>query len=403
MKEAAQAEDERYIRVTLDAQTGEILRYYKRVNREEAEEREEKKRIGKDKAREKAVQFVKQLAPGYAHRVFLQETLQPEYRWEEVPREFSFTFRQLANGVPVQNRGISVSIDAYTGELTNFHIDWDRQTTYPEVPPHTLSPEEAKALLFKNLDVELQYVFPREKFWLAERRDEAGGERTLKLVYQLKSKAFEAQELFLDAVTGQWRRFDDGEIVRGDELPEDVKGHWAEKELQLMFQYNAFEVENNQINPDEPVKRGELIKMLMLALHEGDFYYAYDNGTKAYYNDVSQESAYFGYVQAAAESHILDTTKEELNPEEVVDREEMAVLITRALGYGGVAEYEHIFHLPFADADQIEAKGHVAIVSGLKIMRGSEDNRFMPHKEATRAQAAAAFYRFLQKRVELHP
>jgi hypothetical protein len=83
-----------------------------------------------------------------------------------------------------------------------------------------------------------------------------------------------------------------------------------------------------------------------------------------------------------------------------MNREEVAHLIVRALGYDKLSAYSSIFNDDFADAAKLKSRGEVAIVVGLGIMSLSEGS-FKPVQEVTRAQAATAFFRYLQKRAEL--
>jgi hypothetical protein len=64
-----------------------------------------------------------------------------------------------------------------------------------------------------------------------------------------------------------------------------------------------------------------------------------------------------------------------------------------------LAQVDGLFNLDFKDADQIKLKGAVAIVSKLGIMKGS-DGYFKPEGNVSRAEAAATYYEFLQKRAQ---
>ncbi|MNR24969.1 hypothetical protein D3C85_1420860 [compost metagenome] len=83
-----------------------------------------------------------------------------------------------------------------------------------------------------------------------------------------------------------------------------------------------------------------------------------------------------------------------------MNREEMAQLIVKALGYHSLTKFDAVFNSQFADAGKLENVGDAAIVLGLQIMTLT-DGYFAPQQEVTKAQAASAFYRFLQKRSEL--
>ncbi|GAB7386349.1 hypothetical protein BSNK01_01840 [Bacillaceae bacterium] len=386
-----------WLRVVVDAKTGQILE----VNREgkplsENERPGEGKGMTKAAAKEKAVEWIKRLSPSYVHQVYYKGNANP---WERHDAQrFHFYFERLVNGIPVHDQGINLQLDARTGEIVHYFVNW-QDWKFPQPGQGLLGEAEAREQLLSPIGVELSYFVPEPRYWLPNDQERADRQKPI-LVYRLVNKVREGRPMFLDAESRQWRSLETGEIVRGRELPRDIKGHWAEKELELMYRYNAFEVQDGKVYPDEHIKRGELVKMLILAMHQGRFIY-YGN-REAAFADVKADSKYFPYVQAAAEQNLLDTSKKALKPEETIDREELAVLLTRALGYGPLAREADIFKLPFVDGDEIEAKGAVAIASGLGILPG-EGDRFQPAAKVTRAQAAVAFYRFLQKRAEFTP
>lgn len=83
-----------------------------------------------------------------------------------------------------------------------------------------------------------------------------------------------------------------------------------------------------------------------------------------------------------------------------MNREELAQLLVRALGYDKLANYSDLFNLQVKDATEVKLKGQVAIILALGILTTNEGN-FTPAQDVSRAQAATAFYRYLQKRSTL--
>lgn len=394
-KEEPESQTFIWINATVNAKTAEILEYSRDEKIAVPERDQDSDLFTREKTREKAIGAIRDISPHLLHQLYSIDTGQIAGPGAEDYHHFRF--HRLVNGIQVAGQGVSVTVNAKTGEITRYFINWD-QRTYPAPPQNLMNENEALDKLFEDIKIQLSYMKPDQRYWLEEEQQQRDNNQVF-LVYRLVDSRPDHERVFLDAETGEWRSMETGDIVRGNEVPEDIVGHWAEKELQLMYQYNAFEMEDGHIYPDRNMKRGEIIKMLMLAMNRGHFYYS---GTEeAAFKDVSADSAYFSYVQAAVQQNILDSETDELRPEEEIDREELAELITRALGYGKLAETDEIFRLSFDDADRIEAKGHVAIVSGLGIMNGN-GVQFMPDKKVTRAEAAVAFYRFLEKRAELN-
>jgi hypothetical protein len=129
----------------------------------------------------------------------------------------------------------------------------------------------------------------------------------------------------------------------------------------------------------------------------GGIYYGAERA--ASFADVTAGSPYFAYVENAVDRGLIEPGTD-FNPEAKMDREDMAQLIVRALGYKSLTKFDGIFNTHFADAAKLKNVGSVAIVLGLGIMSLTND-KFEPQQEVTKAQAASAFFRFLQKRAEL--
>jgi hypothetical protein len=168
-----------------------------------------------------------------------------------------------------------------------------------------------------------------------------------------------------------------------------------------MVAYKALDLTGGKVMPSQIIKRGELIKMLVLAMNSGRrpvFSEAADSA--AAFQDVAKDSGYFPYVQDALTNNLIDIGDGSFNPDGKVDREEMAELIVRALGYNPLADHAELFKVAFKDAAKVKKKGQAAIVVGLGIMTLSGGS-FMPERQMTRAEAAVAFSRFLAVRAQL--
>ena len=193
-------------------------------------------------------------------------------------------------------------------------------------------------------------------------------------------------------------------VIKEQKSPVDIQGHWAEKELALMIDYDVIEVdEDGKVYPDQEITRGEMIKMLMLTSNPEPYFTkmrAVYEKNEATFADVNHSSPYFAYVEAAVQQGLIDKSKQEFNPNEFVTREEIATLIVKALNLYELSKIEDMFTLDFNDRDQIQEKGVVSIVSHLGIMSGSNDF-FHPTEKVTRAQAAKVYYEYLKQREEL--
>ncbi|MCD1260057.1 S-layer homology domain-containing protein [Paenibacillus athensensis] len=375
--------------------------------------------VSLESAEQKAMDAVKKFAPYYADQLVLEAPMQQELDTETLKqtRNWSFTFQRVIDGVLAGYESVNVAIDRETGELVSYSNGLSGRE-YPAQKPKLLPIEEAKELLFSQYDIELGYIVadsfnrPMVKGGIAEQKlnlmiasgelppgGSGDGGHEAKLVYSLVPK-YVHDSFFLDAETGEWRDAANGEPITL-EKPQatDIEGHWAQSELQLMLDYRALDVVDGKVSPNAAITKGELIKMLVIAINGGRTGIQYSSDRAASFADVKAGSPYFAYVENAVDRGLLDPGKA-FNPQAHMTREEVASLIVKALGYKELAGYPAIFNDRFADASELGSLGEVAIVTGLGIM-SLTDGRFNGKQEVTRAQAATAFYRFLEKRAEL--
>ncbi|WP_164985011.1 YcdB/YcdC domain-containing protein [Ammoniphilus sp. CFH 90114] len=382
----------------VDAKTGRILNYSNErhvIMEKEGVQQDQKTKITKEQAEKKAIELMKALHPDIAHQLYLMKM--PRMPHEEVynGRFQSFTFMREVNGISLEHGGIHVNVDMMTGEVGNYWFNADN-LLISENKKKVMSPGEALEAYVARLDMPLVYVLPNEKPSLVP----GAVKRNLEamLVYQPRVKEF-GEPVYLDAETGKWTHRETGQLVVESGSVTDIRGHRAEKELQLLLRYNVFDVENKQIKPDEEISRGEMIKMLVLLENNG-YKVWYDEARSSTFKDVQKSSPYFAYIENAVERNWIDRNQENFKPDEKINREEMATMIIRALGFEHLAKIDNLFINDLQDADSIKAVGAAILISKLGIME-TQEGKFIPQGTVTRADAAVAFSRYLSKRNEL--
>ena len=86
-------------------------------------------------------------------------------------------------------------------------------------------------------------------------------------------------------------------------------------------------------------------------------------------------------------------------PEDYISREEMAVMLVRALGYGTLAQSLSGLELPFDDVT--DNRGYVAIAYDIGMITGvagaGGQLKFLPRDSATREEAAAMLVRVYER------
>jgi Peptidase propeptide and YPEB domain./S-layer homology domain. len=399
----------------VDAQTGEVRGYsaYKSSN--------EGTGVTYAAARTKAIEVLGKQLGWLADQYYLIEYDTSNYEDKKPEQIGSYYFNAIrkVNGVPVDMESVQVSISAYDGLVESY---WSNTSglEYPSAAPSVIGDAKAADAWMDYYRVQLTYQSDYNYYWDGQpipiekykvlvaageiRPGEVKSQGEAKLVYQLVPRFNLDQSVTLDAITGHWINTDDGANATLErQLASDIEGHWAQRELELMVAYKALDLQDGKVNPSAVITRGEMIKMLVLAMNQGTpIYYASDmkSDAAASFSDVGANSNYFAYVETAVQQQLIDVGDGTFNPEGKVDREEMAELIVRALGYNPLAEYDNLFNIRFSDAAKVEQKGQAAIAVGLGIMT-LQNGKFLPERQVTRAEAATAFFRFLQVKADM--
>lgn len=120
------------------------------------------------------------------------------------------------------------------------------------------------------------------------------------------------------------------------------------------------------------------------------------NPTEGTYTDVQDSSAwYYSAVETAYANGAITRQTEKFRPGDAITREEMAVMLVRALGYGTLAGLAQELHMPFQDVTS--NGGYISVAYELGIINGTSATTFSPDQTATREQAAVMLMRVYDK------
>lgn len=170
----------------------------------------------------------------------------------------------------------------------------------------------------------------------------------------------------------------------------DISSHWAKTHIESACRkgiVNGFE--NGDFLPDKNVTRAEFAKMMAQALKLET-----TQGTESIFGDVVADAWYNGCVSANANAGIiLGDDKNNFNPQTDITRQDVAVMISRALLYKGVSLIDNNFG--FADEAEFSAYASKAIntLATAGIINGYDDKTFLPNKTASRAEAVVMIMR----------
>lgn len=172
----------------------------------------------------------------------------------------------------------------------------------------------------------------------------------------------------------------------------DVPGSsWAAGVIDSAVSYGLVQGWGNGVfGYGESVKRAEFVTVLCCML-------GWETASPAEpsFSDVADGKWYFGYVEAALANDAIDGGGC-FRPEDAITREEMAVMLVRALGYRTLAEAaERTAQLPFTDVDS--SRGYICAAYDIGMINGRGGGIFAPDDTATREEMAAMLVRVYEK------
>ncbi|MEK3883731.1 S-layer homology domain-containing protein [Paenibacillus sp. PL2-23] len=177
----------------------------------------------------------------------------------------------------------------------------------------------------------------------------------------------------------------------------DVTKHWAKEEIERMAARRiVLGISDAEFKPDKAVTRAEFAALVTRTLGLS----AASSGTDSAFHDVTEKDWYFAGVKAAVEAGIvLGYEDGTFQPNRTITRQEMAVMIHRAMVFAGYSSEDSQSGQAFKDADVFQgwAKESIALMASMGIVNGVGEDRFAPNETATRAQSSAILYRMLQR------
>lgn len=124
----------------------------------------------------------------------------------------------------------------------------------------------------------------------------------------------------------------------------------------------------------------------------------------SFIDNMDKSRWFFSYVETALAHGVLTTDTAKFRPEEKITREEMAVMIVRALGYDSLAHQLSYLDKPFDDVTS--NAGYINIVKDMGIVMGRSATAFVPDGFAMREDAVVMlmrmYYKLQQPITELH-
>lgn len=168
----------------------------------------------------------------------------------------------------------------------------------------------------------------------------------------------------------------------------DTAGHWAKGYINQLIAMGAVTgYADGTFKPDQSITRAEFVSILVKAFKlQGTAGKVFDDTVNHWAKD---------YIAAAAANGIVNGYNDQsFGPDDLITREQMAVMIANAAKLGTTTG-----GITFTDSAQISdwAKAAVSAASARNIIEGCPDHSFKPQANATRAEAATVIVKGLLK------
>ncbi len=367
--------------LTIDKATGEVINYSDIKNNLEVQEDDSTTEVEltQQQALEKAIAYVKESVPSYAHQYALplDDGLYDDYN-----DSYYFTFPRIVNGLTVMGDQISVNVDAKTGDLLSLYVNAYDDVEWPAATD-ILTQQEATKLLKNQLKLKLQYV----------NHPKVEGEQHYSLAYQPIFK--ESSYAVIDAKTGEWLN---GYGMANSDKP-TIEHPTAAEELNYLIHAGILEVDET-FNPDAPVTKEEALKVLLKSvtyMYYSSRYNEYETTNQSFTN-ITPDDALYPFVTQALRMGMLDASQGTFNATASLSNQELAKWLIGTLKLNKAAQHSDIYQLNYSDASQVdkELSGYVALAYAMGLLE-AENDQLKPKNEVTYAQLAQVTIRLAHK------
>lgn len=178
----------------------------------------------------------------------------------------------------------------------------------------------------------------------------------------------------------------------------DLQGHWAKADIELLAAKLIVKgATEDGFMPDQSITRAEFAALLVRSLGIAE-----ERMGRSSFEDVPADAWFAGSIAAASSKGLVEGIDEKrFGPNEPITREQMALMIARALSLIGkqddkAGQADALNR--FADRSSVSTWAQAAVSRAVHagLMNGVVDDRFEPAERASRAQVAVMLKRMLQ-------
>ncbi|MFS0723880.1 YcdB/YcdC domain-containing protein [Paenibacillus sp. 1P07SE] len=382
------------ISAAVEADTGKIINFSNDSRMYYGYQEPEEPSITEAEARTEALRLIHLLYPDAGSELKFSP---PAESRESLNRgQFSYHFPRYYGEYLLHSAGVYLTLDG-NGELISYYdYGLSNKELADKLEPLELeiALEEAEATYLEALSTELVYTgIPGEIVQGLQQQSDV----QLAYVPLLNGQRTEG---YVDGITGKLKLDWFGTEPSETGEATDIEGHWAQEQLETMLAAGVLSSdEEGLLRPNGEISLGDWMLMITKALYgEQAAYMGYYRDDETLFADVPEDSPYVDAVRLFVQQKWLKAdAAAELNPEQPLTRQQLAVMLTHMLNYDKLSNFmqQDVAVNSLNDAGAIQNKGAVAIVASLGLLQPAA-GRFNPDGVVTKAQAATIIMRLVE-------
>ncbi|CRH92893.1 Endo-1%2C4-beta-xylanase A precursor [Chlamydia trachomatis] len=178
----------------------------------------------------------------------------------------------------------------------------------------------------------------------------------------------------------------------------DIDDHWANKAILSNIANKTMSgTDKLHFAPNQTISRAEFVTILGRLAKVDTEKFKENKAT-----DIVADKFYTAYMNWAVENNLVKGKEDGLvKPDDKLTREEMSVILAK---YIDMSADKYLLkdvkaEVKFADEETISdwAKDSVALLSNMKLLKGKDNNNFVPKDNLTRAEVAQIIFNFKAK------
>lgn len=168
-------------------------------------------------------------------------------------------------------------------------------------------------------------------------------------------------------------------------------GHWAAESIQRCADLGFFKGQS-----DTCFGLGQKMTRASFAVVLCRFFgWEMQQTARPPFSDVPANAWYAGAVETAYSYGAITNQQENFRPDDFITREELAVMLVRAMGYGSITGLAQELPMPFRDVTT--NAGYISMAYSLGLVKGTSADSFSPEGYASREQVAVMLTRMYDK------